>query len=61
MQKKNAKHKAHLKYYLSLNVFVNPLMTNITNANAMCSLSSSVTVKMATKISNEYNQLLLKK
>ena len=34
--KESAKHKPHLKSYLSQNVFVNFLMTDSTDANAMC-------------------------
>ena len=38
-----------MKSYVSLNIFVNPLTTDNTEADAVCWKLSSVTVKLATK------------
>ena len=48
-KKKCTHHKAYLKSYLTQNVFVNSLMTDSTDANAMHQESNLVSVKLATK------------
>ena len=58
--KKSAKHEAYLKSYLSQNVLINPLMTDSTDANAICSESNSVAIKQLQKILNGCCQLSMK-